>query len=83
MDTLPWLEPRPNRDGSFDEIVARFADGMVHAETMSDKSVYIGFYKDDGRAHQLWISAKGELRYNEADASGEPPRFTAQGVDRL
>lgn len=77
----PWLELRPEPDGSFDELIARFADGLVHVETMSGKGVYIGFYRDDGRAHQLWISSDRKLRYHEASANGPPPRFTAQGVD--
>lgn len=74
-----WLELRPDDKGGFDELVARFANGMVHVETMNAKGVYIGIYCDDGKAHQLWISSDKKLRYNEADASGQPPKFTAWG----
>ncbi|HEX8413808.1 MAG TPA: hypothetical protein VF637_07975 [Sphingomicrobium sp.] len=81
-DPSRWLEVRPDYKGKFDEIVARFADGIVHVEMMTNKSVYIGFYCDDGRAHQLWISSDKKLFCNEADASGPPPRFTAWGADR-
>lgn len=69
-------------DGSFDEIVARFADGMVHVETMSDTGCYVGFYWDDGRYCQWWISSKKKLRYSHEDGQSDPPRFTAWGVDR-
>lgn len=77
------LEFRPDPDGNFDEIVARFADGMVHVETMNAKGCYVGFYWDDGRYCQWWISSDRKLRYEHGDGLGEPPRFTAQGVDRL
>lgn len=80
--TLPALEIRPDGDGEFDEIVARFADGMVHVETMSDKGCYVGFYWDDGRYCQWWISSKKRLEYNLSEDIGAAPRFTAQGVDR-
>ena len=78
----PFIELRPDHQGRFDELVARFADGLVHVETMTDGSVFIGFWNDDGRGHQLWISSKKKLTYNEADASGPPPRFSAAGIDR-
>jgi hypothetical protein len=78
----PWIELRPDDRGMFDEMTARFADGMVHVEMMSDRSVYIGFYCDDGRAQQMWIGCdKRVLNVRTEDASGPPPRFTAQGVD--
>ena len=76
------LEFRPDHEGQFDEIVARFADGMVHVETMSNKSCYVGFYWDDGRYCQWWISADKKLRYSHEDGQHEPPRFTAWGLDR-
>ncbi|MET0439145.1 MAG: hypothetical protein ABW043_16795 [Devosia sp.] len=82
MSEKKWLELRPRENGDFDELIARFSDGMVHVETMSARGVYIGFYCDDGRAHQLWISSDKKLRYHEAPANGEPPRFTAWGVER-
>jgi hypothetical protein len=75
------LEFRPRDNGDFDEIVARFADGMVHVETMDDKSCYVGFYWDDGRYCQWWVSSKKKLSYHHEDGQGDPPRFTAQGVD--
>lgn len=75
------LEFRPREDGSFDEIVARFADGMVHVETMSDKSCYVGFYWDDGRYCQWWISSRKRLEYHHEDGMSEPPRFTAQAIE--
>jgi len=61
-----WLEFRPDHKGRFDEIVARFADGgMVHVETMSSKSVFIGFYRPDiDEVLQFWISADGKLSYH-------------------
>jgi len=77
-----WMEVRPDSDGAFDEMVARFADGMVHVEMMDDNRVYIGFYRDDGRGHQLWISSKKKLRCNEEKANGSPPRFTAWGIEQ-
>jgi len=75
------LEFRPDHKGEFDEIVARFADGMVCVETMDDNSCYVGFYWDDGRYYQWWISSKKTLRYHHEDGMGDPPRFTAQGID--
>jgi hypothetical protein len=79
----PHLEIRPDSDGEFDEIVARFADGMVHAEMMSDKSCYVGFSWDDGRRLQWWFGTKkGKLWNNHEIADGEPPRFIAHGIDR-
>ncbi len=79
---LPQLEFRPDHAGKFDEIVARFADGMVHVETMSGKTCYVGFYWDDGRYCQWWISSGKKLSYNHEDGQREPPRFTARGIDR-
>lgn len=77
----PHLEFRQDDRGEFDEIVARFADGMVHAEMMTDKSCYVGFYWDDGRYCQWWFGARGKLWNNHEEGTGEPPRYTAQGVD--
>lgn len=78
----PALEFRPDHEGEFDEIVARFADGMVHVETMNDTGCYVGFYWDDGRYCQWWISSKKKLHYHHDEGQSEPPRYTAQGVDR-
>jgi hypothetical protein len=76
------LEIRPDSQGEFDEIVARFADGMVHAEMMSDKSCYVGFYWDDGRYCQWWFGTnRGKLWNNHEDGIGDPPRYTAHGID--
>jgi hypothetical protein len=56
---------------------------MVHVEMMSDKSCYVGFYWDDGRYCQWWFGTnKGKLWNNHEDGDDEPPRYTAQGVDR-
>lgn len=76
VPTQGWVEK-----GRFDELVARFADGIVHVETMHKGGVYIGFYCDDGRGHQLWISAnKGRLTYHTEDASGPAtPSQTERG----
>lgn len=63
------LEFRPRENGDFDEIVARFADGSVHVETMSDKGCYVGFYWDDGRYCQWWISSKKKLEYHHEDGN--------------
>ena len=76
-----WLELRPDSDGEFDELVARFADGMVHAEMMDNKSLYIGIYLDDGRLCQWWIHSKSKLKSSVSPHKSDPPRFTAQGVD--
>jgi hypothetical protein len=76
-----WLELRPDHKGKFDELVARFADGMVHAEMMSGKGLYIGFYMDDGRTCQMWISSDKKLHIETSEHAGNPPRYTAQGVD--
>lgn len=76
-----WLELRPDHKGNFDELVARFEDGMVHAEMMTSGSIYIGLYWDDGRYCQTWISSKKRLKVHSEHGTGKPPRFTAQGVD--
>jgi hypothetical protein len=78
---LDWLELRPDHKGKFDELVARFADGMVHAEMMSGKGLYIGFYMDDGRQCQMWITSDKKLQINTEISKTDPPRYTAQGVD--
>ena len=83
FDPARRLEFRPDDRGEFDEIVARFADGMVHVETMSKTGCYVGFYWDDGRYCQWWIRSDKKLRYHHEDGDGEQPRFTAWGVDRL
>lgn len=63
-DKLDWVELRPRESGEFDEIVAHFPDGgMVHVETMSNKSVYIGFYRG-GEQLQFWISSDKKLHYH-------------------
>lgn len=66
------LEFRPSYLGEFDEIVARFADGTVHVETMDKKGCYIGFQWDDGRYCQLWISSDKKLRYRHEDGVAMP-----------
>lgn len=76
------LEFRPDTNDKFDELVARFADGIVHAEMMGGKSIYIGFYWDDGRYCQLWLGSKKKLWVNHEHGAGEPPRYSAHGVDR-
>lgn len=82
FDPSRRLEFGPDHKGRFDEMVARFADGMVHVETMSKKGCYVGFYWDDGRYCQWWISSDKKLEYYHEDGNGEPPRFTAWGIDR-
>ena len=76
---MKHLEFTPDRKGNFDEICARFADGMVHVETMSSKGCYVGFYWDDGRYCQWWISSDKKLRYHHADGQGDPPLYAANG----
>lgn len=83
FDPSRRLEFRPDIDGEFDEIVARFADGMVHVETMTDKSCYVGFYWDDGRYCQWWISSSKKLSYSHGDGQSDPPRFNAWGVEQV
>lgn len=75
------LEFRPDYRGDFDELVARFADGGVFIETMSDQGVYVDFSWDDGRHCQLWItvSGKSRLRYTHEHGMADPPRFDAWG----
>lgn len=79
MMTEAALEIRPDHKDRFDEIVARFADGGVHIETMSKRGVYIDFLWNDGKHCQLWITSKGKLRYNVEPYEGDPPRFTSWG----
>ena len=77
-----WVELRPAADGTFDEILATFADGKVHVETLDDKSVYIGIYKGEGpQTHglQLWINSNGVLRYSHAAMSPAPAPHEEQG----
>lgn len=62
--TEPHLEFRPDENGEFDEIVARFADGTVHVETMSDKRCYVQFSWNDGRFCQWYISSGKALKYS-------------------
>lgn len=67
-----WIEFRPDHKARFDEIVARNPD-MVHVETMSKSSCYIGFYWDDGRYCQFWIHAdKGKLGYYHEHGKSAP-----------
>ena len=66
------VEFRPRESGKFDEIVARFADGMVHVETMTGKTCYVGFYWDDGRYCQWWISSDKKLHYRHEDGIRAP-----------
>jgi len=79
MIVLKHLEFTPDHKGNFDEICARFADGMVHVETMSRKGCYVGFYWDDGRYCQWWISSDKKLRYHHADGKDKPPLYAANG----
>ncbi len=81
-DKPPQLEFRPDEKGKFDELTARFADGMVHVEDLGSNGCHVGFCWDDGRYCDWWISSKKRLKYNHEDGQGDPPRFTAQGVDR-
>lgn len=77
---------RPDSDGEFDEIVANFADGGVHVETMSDQGCYVGFYWDDGRYCQWWITCtgRGKLQYQHDDGHDKPPKFpSGYGNDRI
>ena len=66
------LEFRPRANGDFDEIIARFGDGTVHVETMSGRSCYVGFYWDDGRFCQWYISSTGKLSYYHEHGCHEP-----------
>ena len=56
------VELRPHADGSFDELVLYDSAGgkcVVHAETISDKTLWIGFYPlgETERRVVMWISA--------------------------
>lgn len=62
------LEFRPDSKGKFDELVARFADGMVFFEDLGENGLYVEFNWKDGRYCQFWASAKrGCLHYNHED----------------
>lgn len=67
------LEFRPRANGKFDEIVAHFADGMVHVETMSATGCYVGFYWNDGRYCQWWINSKKTLEYHHEHGRNTQP----------
>lgn len=73
------LEFSPDHKGRFDEITARFADGMVHVETMSKTGCYVGFYWDDGTYCQWWISSDKKLGYHHESGKGGPPKYDAWG----
>ena len=86
VEAPDWIELRPHEDGSFDEIVARFADGIVHVETMDDSSVYVGFSKPaEGPTTsglQLWIRAdRKELRYSHSDMGSAPADALARWAE--
>lgn len=82
MRESDWIEFRPDDKGKFDELVARFADGLVHVETMSPGSVYIGLTWDDGRICQLWISSGKPLSFHHEQGKDKPPRFNAAGQEQ-
>jgi hypothetical protein len=76
------LEFRPDHRGEFDELVARFADGMIFAEMMDDSSIFIDISWDDGRYCHWWLGTeKKKLWHNFEHGKDEPPRYTAQGID--
>ena len=83
FDLGDWLELRPDCHGEFDELIAKFADGQIVAEMMSDKGIHIGIYWDDGRYCDWWLTSKKKLRHNVEHGSDAPPRYTAAGVDRM
>lgn len=66
------LELRPRDNGEFDEIVARFVGGMVHVETMSATSCYVGFYWNDGRILQWYINSARKLTYHHEVSHDDP-----------
>ena len=74
--TEPHLEFRPDENGEFDEIVARFADGTVHVETMSDKRCYVQFSWNDGRFCQWYISSGKALKYHHEQGKDAPTPLT-------
>jgi len=79
---VPHLEIRHDENGELDEIVATFADGVVHAEMMDQDHCYVGFYWDDGRYCQWWFGVEKKKLSNRTEhGQGTPPRYTAQGVD--
>jgi hypothetical protein len=79
------LEFRPRENGEFDEIVARFGDGMVHVETMSGTSCYVGFYWNDGLVCQWYINSARKLTYyHEVSRSvATPPDTQGAGYGGL
>jgi hypothetical protein len=81
FDPARRLEFRPDHTGEFDELVARFGDGGVFVETMSDQGVYVDFTWNDGLHCQLWITVSGrsKLRYYHESDEDNPPRFDAWG----
>ena len=60
--TAKRLEFHPDEKGQFDELVARFDNGIVHLEMMNDMALYLGFYWDDGSECQVWIDSGKCLR---------------------
>jgi hypothetical protein len=79
------LEFRPRENGEFDEIVARFGDGMVHVETMSGTSCYVGFYWNDGLVCQWYINSARKLTYHHevSRSVAAPPDTQGAGYGEL
>jgi hypothetical protein len=79
------LEFRPRENGEFDEIVARFGDGMVHVETMSGTSCYVGFYWNDGLVCQWYINSARKLTYHHevSRSVATPPDTQGAGYGEL
>lgn len=64
----PWVEERPNPDGSFDELVFKNVN-TVHFEMMDDNQLWIGIYHNgDNQGYHVNVGARGKLRINHYDA---------------
>ena len=64
------VELRPDEDGKFDELILRDGqDCIVHAEMMSDKSLWIGIYPRGEKQRRvcLWIRSNGKLKVHAAE----------------
>lgn len=70
------LELRPADNGEFDELVAKNVE-MVHLETLTDQSLYIGIYGGAGEQMiQVWVNADKPLRIEQSsdgvEVMGQP-----------
>jgi hypothetical protein len=60
------IEFRPDSRGEFDELIARFSDGLVFFEDLGENGLFVDIAFNDKRdGVRLWVAAKrGGLRYS-------------------